>query len=918
VERICMATVGFKSSRLSTLRFALIGFTRVLISPARFAPTGLATLSLTALLLSGCAGFHTTNGSDGSQEATLIVSPAKIAVRGAGSQIFTAKAKDGTSPNVTWSVNGVIGGSAAIGTISAAGVYTAPTFPPTPNTVTVGAAESSDPFISGTAALSLNNPTPQLMSLSQTSIPVGAFKIVLNGANFAPGASVMFGSTTLTAARISATQLNATGTATNDQVGTVAVVVQNPSPGVAASAALNAQVITPNDAGVAVSPATAAVRVGGTQIFTATVSGGSNNKVTWSVNGVVGGNGTNGTIDSSGTYHAPANLPTPNTISVSAVSTVDTTKKGNSAVTVENPLPVVTAVNPTKIAPGNFMLTVTGAGFVSTSQVNFGGQILNTLYVSPTELEATGVATSGQAGNVPVMVQNPDPGAANSGTLSAQVVSGSPVVTSAAAERFIEQSTFGPTPQLTTQVQQLGFDSFLQNQFSAPISPYPTPAASDSGLENVQNQFFINAVNGPDQLRQRVAFALNEVFVVSENKVSDPTGYTLYMRALENDALGNYYDVMKDVTLTAAMGHFLDMVNNDKPAAGQHANENYARECMQLFTLGLNQLNPDGTPVLDGSGNPIPTYTQNDVMALGRSYTGWTYPTMPGQAMQKNNPSYYGGPMVAYESNHDSGAKTFLGASVAAGQSAEQELATVLGIIFNHTNLPPFVATQLIEKLVTSNPSPAYVARVATAFSSGTFQSYGSGKRGDLQATVAAILLDPEARRGDSPTTAVPGDGKLREPIVMMVSVARAFSASTDGNGFTGWGAGMSQNLFNSPSVFNFFPPVNPVAGTSVNGPEFAIYNTNTSGVRLNFINAMVFSQISSNTKLDFTPVINAGTPDQMADLLNSQLLHGTMSSSMKQDIVTATNAVSSSDSKDRARAEIYLVLSSSQYQVQR
>jgi uncharacterized protein (DUF1800 family) len=375
---------------------------------------------------------------------------------------------------------------------------------------------------------------------------------------------------------------------------------------------------------------------------------------------------------------------------------------------------------------------------------------------------------------------------------------------------------------------------------------------------------------------------------------------------------------MRDMTLTPAMGHYLDMVNNDKPGTGQHANENYARELMQLFTLGLSQLNPDGTPQLDGSGNPIPTYTQDDVMALGRSFTGWTYPTTPGQALQKHNQEYYGGPMLPFESNHDGGAKTLLGQPVAAGQSAEQELNSVLTIIFNHPNMPPFVAQQLIEKLVTSNPSPAYVARVASAFASGKFQSYGSGKRGDMQATVAAILLDTEARRGDSATTADPGDGKLREPVVMMVGVARAFHATTDGGGFTNFGGGMSQSLFNSGSVFNFFPPANLIAGTTLNGPEFAIFNTNTSLARVNFINTIVYGQVSGATKLDFTPVMTAGTPDQMADWLNTLFLHGTMSSAMKQSIVTGLSSVTSTDTKNQARAAIYLVASSSQYQVQR
>src|SRR5450432_2961398 len=661
----------------------------------------------------------------------------------------------------------------------------------------------------------------------------------------------------------------------------------------------------PPDAGVAVAvaPSTAMVRAGATQPFTATVTGNANTSVTWSVNTVAGGNATSGTIDTTGVYTAPANLPTPNTVTVTATSAADTTKTGNGAVTLENPVPMLTSVSPNVIAPGAFSLTLNGSGFIKTSTVTFGGQTLTTMYVSATELQAVGTATAAQVGNVPVVVQNPDPGAAASSSLMANVVGGGTPVSAIAAVRFLEQSTFGPTPELVNQVSQIGFTPFLETQLAAPVSTYPTPLAADTGVGKVQAQFWINAVNDSDQLRERVAFALNELWVVSQNKVSDPTGYTNYIQALTNDALGNYYDVMKDVTLTPAMGHFLDMVNNDKPATGNHANENYARELMQLFTLGLSQLNADGTPKLDGSGNPIPTYTQDDVMALGRAFTGWTFPTKSGQTLSKHNPEFYGGPMVAFESNHDAGAKTLLSQPIAAGQSAEQELDSALTIIFNHANMPPFVAQQLIEKLVTSNPSAAYVGRVASAFASGKFQTYGSGKRGDMQATVAAILLDAEARRGDSTTTADAGDGKLREPVVMMVSIARAFHGSSDGRGSTGWGGNMSQSLFNSGSVFNFFPPTNPIAGTTLNGPEFAIFNTNTALARVNFINSIVFGTISGGTKVDFTPVVNAGTPDQMVDWLNTQFLHGTMSSQMKQSVLTAVNAVSTTDTKNQAKA---------------
>jgi hypothetical protein len=265
-----------------------------------------------------------------------------------------------------------------------------------------------------------------------------------------------------------------------------------------------------------------------------------------------------------------------------------------------------------------------------------------------------------------------------------------------------------------------------------------------------------------------------------------------------------------------------------------------------------------------------------------------------------------------------------LGQSVAAGQSAGQELDSVLTIIFNHQNLPPFVCKQLIKKLVTSNPSPGYVQRAAQAFSSGKFNSYGTGKRGDLQATLAAILLDPEARRGDSPTTADANDGKLREPIIMMVSMARAFHATTDGSGFESRGAAMAQDIFNAGSVFNFFPPEFPIPQTALNGPEFAIFNTSTSLARVNFINSAVYGGFNSTAKLDFSPVITAGTPDQMVAWLNNLFLHGTLSDSAKQSILTAINAItvasppSNGDLTNQAKAAIYLVTSSSQYQVQR
>ncbi|HXY25407.1 MAG TPA: DUF1800 family protein [Candidatus Acidoferrum sp.] len=875
---------------------------------------------LLVLFASGCAQFSYPSGGGvggggGPQPFTITVTPANPAIAGLAQQQFTAKTSDGSKPAFTWSVNGVAGGNATLGTISATGLYTAPEFPPNPNTITISAVETNDSTKSGKTGATLGNPIPLLNAVSPMSLPVGTFTLTLSGKQFAPGATVYLGTTALTTTLDSSTQLTATGAVTTAQVGTLGVYVTNPNPGTANSGTINIQVLQPNS-GIAISitPTSAVVGAGNQTQFVATVTGTTNTAANWAVNGVSYGNNTVGSMDGNGNYTAPSTLGGLTGVTITATSQADTTKSANATVTFQNPVPTLTAITPATLGLGAFQITLYGTGFVSTSVVNFGGQALKTTYATSGMITAIG--TAGAAGQVSVSVTSPAPGGGTSNSLSVTVTTAGTPVSSPAAVRFLEQSSFGPDPETVNQLQELGFDTYLQNQFAATVTPYQNPRLND-GVYDVGQRFFLNADAGGDQLRERTVFALNEMWVVAGDKVSDPLGYTNYLRTLGKDALGNYQDLMTDITLTPAMGHYLDMVDNDAPAPGQHANENYAREIMQLFTLGLNQLNPDGTPVLDASGNPVPTYTQNDVMDLGRAFTGWTYPVQPGMTPQTHNPEYYGGPMVPVESNHDTGAKTILGQAIPAGQTAEADLAAALNIIFNHPNVGPFVSRQLIEHLVTSNPSPAYVQRVAQAFNSGTFNSYGTGKRGDLQATIAAILLDPEARRGDVPATSVATDGKLREPVVVVVSVARAFHAQTDAGGFTYEAEQMSQQIFYPPTVFNFFPPVNPVAGTTLNGPEFAIFNTMTSLARANFVNDAVYGSIGSNTQLDFSPVVNAGTPDQMVAWLDTLFLHGTTPSQMKQIILTATSALDPSDTNDQALAAIYLYLSSSMYQIQ-
>jgi len=590
---------------------------------------------------------------------------------------------------------------------------------------------------------------------------------------------------------------------------------------------------------------------------------------------------------------------------------------------------------PSVLDPGSFTITVRGTGFVNGAQAAIGGTNLTTNFVSSTLLRASGTATAAQSGTtLSLTVTNPNPGSAASPATSVPVG----VVTAAAAARFLEQSTFGPTPALIAHVQQVGFDAFLTEQFNAPQSTYADPnfnAPLQLQASTVQSQWLLNALNGQDQLRQRVAFALHQIWVISGITVTTDAGFVPYLRILSNRAFSNYANLMRDVTLNPAMGRYLDMVNNDKPANGAHANENYARELMQLFTVGLVQRNPDYTPALDASNNPLPTYTQDQVQEMARALTGWTYPLAAGGTQQIHNREFYGGTqqMVAVDSNHDTGTKNLLrGTVLPAGQTAVQDLDGALQNIFNDPSLGPFVVHNLIEHLVTSNPSPQYMGRVV-----GVFNNNGQGVRGDMRAVVRAILLDPEARRGDTIATAGTSDGHLREPVLLITSVLRnlnanvaeavSLSANTVGNanGFSG------QRLLYSPSVFNYYPPDYLVPGTTLLGPEFNLQTTANAQIRANWVNTVVAPGSNAATNTPYVTAANApavtidmapyaalaGTAAIMLDAMDYAFMHGQMSPEMRQSITTAVNAIAAANTAQRARTAAYLIFTSSQYQFQ-
>ncbi len=417
-------------------------------------------------------------------------------------------------------------------------------------------------------------------------------------------------------------------------------------------------------------------------------------------------------------------------------------------------------------------------------------------------------------------------------------------------------------------------------------------------------------------MRQRVAFALHQIVVVSNVDITQPSWMTPYLQVLDRHALGNYRQLLYEVSLNPAMGNYLDIAGNTKAVP----NENYGREILQLFSLGTFRLNQDGTQQLDVNGEPIPAYTQATVNSFARVFTGWNRAAAPMTGV----PNYLD-PLVANQSQHDVGAKTLLNGTVLpANQSAAQDLHDAIDNIFNDPNVGPFISKQLIQHLVTSNPSPGYVSRVASVFNGGL----GSA-RGDLQAVVKAILLDPEAR-GDLKSDA--NYGHLKHPILLITNLLRAFHArSADGTGLSdGYlnpqAVNMGMDLFRPPSVFSYFSPSSGVPGTSgVRGPEFGVLSTSTALRRANFVNTMVFGTIAvganspTGTSLDLAALqALASAPDQLVQRLDVQLLHGTMSTAMRDAIVRAVTAVNPNNPLKRARTALYLVASSSQYQVEK
>lgn len=505
---------------------------------------------------------------------------------------------------------------------------------------------------------------------------------------------------------------------------------------------------------------------------------------------------------------------------------------------------------------------------------------------------------------------------ASAGSASVTLTSGAVDDDALRAFRFLRQATWGPRPGQVDALVAGGnnFNAFLNQQFATAPSRYPNTLYNEP-IEATQERFMQLALNGPDQLRQRVAWALHKIWVVSAVEVKQADAIVTYQRVLMNGAFGNYRDLMEAVTLNPAMGRYLNMLNNQaERVTGDPPNENYPRELMQLFTLGIPRLNPDGTVMRDEGGAELLAYTETDVKELARILTGWTFgdgdpATIPTGRGDQN----WRVPMEAVARFHDRDEKVFLGRTFPAGQSARRDLNEALDVIFDHPNVGPFVARLLIQQLVTSNPSSSYVAAIAAVFNDN-----GAGVRGDLTAVVRAILLHDEAGLSNEFT------GKLSEPVLFVVSQLRALDADvTEYRFMRNQVEDMGQRVFYPPSVFSYFAPGYRVRGTAgptgapLGGPEFQILTAVTAMVRANFVGKILDGRFPQQLTIDYAPFASlAATPGALVDYCSRLFMGTRMSPEMRAEILNAVRVSPATARRERARTAIYLTLVAAQSQV--
>ena len=502
------------------------------------------------------------------------------------------------------------------------------------------------------------------------------------------------------------------------------------------------------------------------------------------------------------------------------------------------------------------------------------------------------------------------------------------LLTDGDAARFLGQAGFAASTADMAAVKAKGYSAWLDDQFASPRSApshFDWMLAKGYGAVDFKNSFagvdntlWRKAIAAPDQLRQRVVLALSEIFVIS--MLGIPVNWrglavAAYVDMLDERAFGTYRDLLEGVTLSCGMGVYLNLRGNLKedPKTGRVPDENYAREVMQLLSIGLVQLNLDGSAVRDANGTPKETYTQSDISNLARVFTGWDF-----DGGSATDPAFMNKPMVNTAAKFSTGAKKVLTVDIPAAADGPGAMKTALDTLASHPNVGPFFGRQLIQRLVCSNPSPAYVQRVATVF-----QSTG----GDLKAVIKAVLQDSEARTASG----APGAGKLREPVQRFVQWARSFGV-TSATGL--WNVGdtsnpatrLGQSPLRSPSVFNFFrpgyvPPNSVLGANGVTAPEFQLCNESTVAGYLNFMQTVIVSGIGE-VKPSYTTEISLATDAQaLLDRVSLLLAANGLSVATQATItaaVTAIKADTDAGKLTRVHATVLLVMASPEYLVQK
>lgn len=515
-------------------------------------------------------------------------------------------------------------------------------------------------------------------------------------------------------------------------------------------------------------------------------------------------------------------------------------------------------------------------------------------------------------------------------------IDSSPPPSPVQAARFLAQASLGSRQTEVTAVQSSGYAAWLDQQFNQPATQGHVDWLVANGYNIETNRHNTNGLNNtiwrkfvgsPDALRQRMVLALSEICVVSLLGINSEWrqfAVAAYLDILEANAFGNYRTLLQQISTSPAMGIYLTFRGSAKanPATGSQPDENYARELMQLFTLGLTQLNGDGTPRAS-NGTPLDTYDQADVAGLARVFTGYELNTAGLSAPFPSDA--YCRPMTVVASRHETGAKSFLGTTIPAGTNGAQSLAMALDTLFNHPNLPPFLSRQLIQRLVTSNPSPGYVGRVAAVFANN-----GAGVRGDLQAVLRAILLDGEARNDANLTN--PSFGKLREPVVRFLNWARGFGATSPSGA---WAIGdlsdpatrLGQSPMHAGSVFNFFrpgyvPPNSAIGNQGLTGPEFQITTESSVAGYVNFMQRAISGVGIGDVRADYTSLL-ALVNDSAALLneINLVLAAGQVSADTLANLKTALDTIlvtTPAGQLNRVHAALTLVMAAPEYIAQK